>query len=313
MVWFLKEEEDSAKCEKKVRELNPQYFKKTTWQIERCPTSGRLHIQGFFMLRKPARLYLAKTYFKDNSIHLEKAKFSGAVETYSSKENTRISGPWEHVYEMTNSEESHTPSKENSSGNVQKESEQMAKTPLSVSIYKEFLSGINFSHSLEEKKERLKCHCLLAGRVDLLESLWGVYTTPLAKPPEGADLDKAIADAIESSTSKSRDGRAKTLDPVKISDAMHDRKIQENLGEMSEEESMRKIVKTMKWKEADFWEYDTQFPDHGLEKKAEYWRWLCQHQPEDLRDMIWQEKILPLLKTRLKREISDKADEKKGV
>lgn len=98
ITWFTKPEETQSSCEQKVRSLNASLFKKATWQVEKCPKSGRLHIQGTFLLRTPMRLFTAKKAFVDTSIHVEKTEKYGAAVKYCMKEESRVDGPYTHSY-----------------------------------------------------------------------------------------------------------------------------------------------------------------------------------------------------------------------
>lgn len=53
---------------------NPEVMKYMIYGKEICPTTGRLHYQGYVELKSPSRVVACKKYFKDNTIHLEKRK-----------------------------------------------------------------------------------------------------------------------------------------------------------------------------------------------------------------------------------------------
>lgn len=64
------------------------------WQREQCPTTGKVHLQGFVILSHRARLSQLKKI--DSTIHWEPAR--GTDEqciAYCSKEDTRLDGPYE--------------------------------------------------------------------------------------------------------------------------------------------------------------------------------------------------------------------------
>lgn len=65
------------------------------FQKELCPTTNRLHFQGFFTLKVKSRLSQVKSKFSD-VWHFEAAKGSnGQNRTYCTKVDSRIDGPWE--------------------------------------------------------------------------------------------------------------------------------------------------------------------------------------------------------------------------
>lgn len=66
------------------------------YQLEQCPETGRKHLQGCVRFARPCKLGQAKTWIKSDKAHMEKAiAWDKAVE-YAKKDDTRVSGPWEH-------------------------------------------------------------------------------------------------------------------------------------------------------------------------------------------------------------------------
>jgi len=66
------------------------------YQQEKCPETGRLHLQGYIELLSPTRLAAVKIILGDPSAHLEKRRGTREqARSYSMKEETRITGPWE--------------------------------------------------------------------------------------------------------------------------------------------------------------------------------------------------------------------------
>lgn len=65
------------------------------WQQERCPTTERLHLQGYVEFDRPCRIRQAKIALGYNDAHLEERKGSReqAID-YATKEDTRVAGPW---------------------------------------------------------------------------------------------------------------------------------------------------------------------------------------------------------------------------
>jgi len=65
------------------------------WQLEKCPTSDRLHIQGYCELQSVIRGRTAITKLGQGT-HIEKRKGTRTqAKEYCSKEETRQAGPWE--------------------------------------------------------------------------------------------------------------------------------------------------------------------------------------------------------------------------
>lgn len=65
------------------------------YQIERCPKSGRPHVQAYLCLRDRVRLSRLKKLVKDKTVHCEPRRGSHQQALdYCTKEDTRISGPF---------------------------------------------------------------------------------------------------------------------------------------------------------------------------------------------------------------------------
>lgn len=72
-----------------------QHIVQRIYQLERCPTTGRLHYQGYVRLDIKCRLGRAKAILGFPTVHLEPRLGSHEqAAAYSSKEDTRIAGPW---------------------------------------------------------------------------------------------------------------------------------------------------------------------------------------------------------------------------
>lgn len=67
------------------------------WQLERCPETERLHLQGYVEFTAPMRMAAVKTFLASSSVHLEPRKGPrDAAIAYCRKEDSRAGGPWEH-------------------------------------------------------------------------------------------------------------------------------------------------------------------------------------------------------------------------
>lgn len=66
-------------------------------QKERCPQTGREHIQGYIYTYNPTRMASIQTYLQDNTAHLEHSKGNPQQnKAYCSKLESRVDGPWEY-------------------------------------------------------------------------------------------------------------------------------------------------------------------------------------------------------------------------
>lgn len=71
-------------------------IKYLVWQEERCPHTGKEHIQGYVELNRPQRMSWLKIAFNDNAMHIEKRKGSRKqARDYCMKTDSRQAGPWE--------------------------------------------------------------------------------------------------------------------------------------------------------------------------------------------------------------------------
>lgn len=65
------------------------------YQVERAPTTGQVHLQGFVTFRAPISMQKVKDYLGNNTAHIE--PMMGTVQdsiVYCSKSATKISGPY---------------------------------------------------------------------------------------------------------------------------------------------------------------------------------------------------------------------------
>lgn len=78
-------------------ELDHPHVRAYVYQLERCPETGRLHIQGYVEFTRPKRMGGVKSIIGSGTVHLEQRRGSRnqAIE-YCRKENSRVAGPWEH-------------------------------------------------------------------------------------------------------------------------------------------------------------------------------------------------------------------------
>lgn len=66
------------------------------WQVEECPTTKKMHIQGYVEFKKSMRITGVKKELDDPTVHLERRMGSREqARDYCMKEKTRVQGPWE--------------------------------------------------------------------------------------------------------------------------------------------------------------------------------------------------------------------------
>lgn len=82
--------------ESSVLDLSPADCRYSVWQLERCPTTGRLHFQGYSEFRGAKRLRGVKHFLGHPTAHCERRNGPRlAAITYCKKSDTRVAGPWE--------------------------------------------------------------------------------------------------------------------------------------------------------------------------------------------------------------------------
>lgn len=65
------------------------------WQLERCPESSRLHLQGYLEFSSSYRLARVKQILQNDSVHLEPRRGSRQQAiAYCEKVESRVRGPW---------------------------------------------------------------------------------------------------------------------------------------------------------------------------------------------------------------------------
>ena len=76
--------------------LDPNLVDYCVWQVERCPETDRLHIQGYLELKKPARFTGIKKILGDQSVHIEPRRGTRSeARDYCRKNESRVEGPYE--------------------------------------------------------------------------------------------------------------------------------------------------------------------------------------------------------------------------
>jgi len=65
------------------------------FQLERCPTSQRLHYQGYIQLKRQQRFSAIKKVDKDMHFEAQKARSNEKAAEYCKKTDTFVAGPWE--------------------------------------------------------------------------------------------------------------------------------------------------------------------------------------------------------------------------
>lgn len=84
--------EDVASCKPRWCERSMVYM---CYQLERAPTTGRLHFQGCVKLRQPTRLPGVQKLLGSGRPHVERAVEWEKLKEYCKKDETRVEGPFE--------------------------------------------------------------------------------------------------------------------------------------------------------------------------------------------------------------------------
>lgn len=74
----------------------PPKIRYATWQVERAPTTGQLHLQGYVEFKSPVRIPQAKRLLNSPGAHLEPRRGTREqARDYAQKEESRVRGPFE--------------------------------------------------------------------------------------------------------------------------------------------------------------------------------------------------------------------------
>lgn len=90
--WFWTEFVEEDNHEEYIKRLGP-VCQEYVFQLEKCPSSGKLHYQGTMILKKKSRLKAVKTLLGPTA-HLEPTKCGEEAKQYCQKTETRVAGPW---------------------------------------------------------------------------------------------------------------------------------------------------------------------------------------------------------------------------
>lgn len=94
-TYFLKDDDSLFQLDSEIKRIRSgPHFRGMCYQLERCPSTNREHLQGYSEYTKPRRLSSLSTEYPQ-STHIEPARGnrSQCVE-YCSKEDSRVEGPW---------------------------------------------------------------------------------------------------------------------------------------------------------------------------------------------------------------------------
>jgi len=87
--------EYDAECEDLRQRLERINLRFWIFQQERCPSTGRLHFQGYLEYRRSVRMATVKRDMASPGVHLEPRKGSRTeARNYCEKDESRIAGPW---------------------------------------------------------------------------------------------------------------------------------------------------------------------------------------------------------------------------
>lgn len=77
-------------------DFETNYVRYTVCQVEQCPESGRLHLQGYTEFSRPTRISKFKRLIADNAVHCERRRGTRSeAREYCLKSDSRQWGPYE--------------------------------------------------------------------------------------------------------------------------------------------------------------------------------------------------------------------------
>lgn len=91
--------EDEERRKRLISNLQ-EHAKDWAFQLERCPTTGKLHYQGRIKFGKKLRPKQVREELSEPKIHLEAERNEEGSEKYCEKEETRVAGPWKPPVKM---------------------------------------------------------------------------------------------------------------------------------------------------------------------------------------------------------------------
>lgn len=94
-TYFIKDEDDLFQCDAYIKAIRSSpHFRGLCYQLERCPSTHREHIQGYIEYNKPRKFDTVKKELPPSS-HIELARGNRAsCVAYCTKPDSRIEGPW---------------------------------------------------------------------------------------------------------------------------------------------------------------------------------------------------------------------------
>lgn len=94
-IFKFDDEVNGGKWSKDLK-LENENVRYVVFQMEKCPKSGLLHVQGYAEFHSPLRFSKIKQIFESNSMHIEKRKGSREqARNYCMKDESRVLGPFE--------------------------------------------------------------------------------------------------------------------------------------------------------------------------------------------------------------------------
>lgn len=94
--WTIFPSESYEISEATVLDLAAGGCRYAIWQLERCPTTSRLHFQGYSEFNSALRPGGVKLFLGHNHAHVEVRRGPRAAAiNYCRKDDTRVAGPWE--------------------------------------------------------------------------------------------------------------------------------------------------------------------------------------------------------------------------
>lgn len=93
--WVEDREEKDCTADAPLFIKDHERIKYAVWQLERCPETRRLHLQGYIEFNSPRRLLAVKTIIGDPRVSLMQSNGTRAHNiAYCTKLESRVEGPW---------------------------------------------------------------------------------------------------------------------------------------------------------------------------------------------------------------------------
>lgn len=156
---------------------NPNKMSHLVYQLERAPTTGQLHLQGYVHLSSPMRMAGVKRLLGHNA-HLEECMAPERAILYAKKEETRVDGPWEHGSQSTQGTRTDLKSAVELVVNGKRPREIATEAPLLYARFSKNIAALRAELVPARQRDNLKVICLWGetrtGKTRSVYDLWSV-------------------------------------------------------------------------------------------------------------------------------------------